>query len=131
MFKCPISDSYYYARTFRLTCVLSSAKIVSGCGLLATGASALYLKASYGDTASGIWAGTLVIISGVFGIFSVLRNASRPYVLGFFISCVLSLIACVLVIIYSATGLARDSGFPSKIEFKMIHSLKIYQLYNV
>ena len=88
---------------------------MSGCGLLATGASALYIKASYGDTASGIWAGTLVIISGVFGIFSVLRNASRPYVLGFFISCVLSMIASVLVIIYSATGLARDSGFKSKL----------------
>ena len=98
----------------RLTCVLSSAKVVSGCGLLTAGAFALYLKASYGDTASGLWAGTLVIISGVFGIFSVLRHASRPYVLSFFASCVLSLIASVLVIIYSATGLARDSGFPSK-----------------
>ena len=109
-----------YFLWYRLTCVLSSAKIVSGCGLLATGASALYVKASYGDTASGIWAGTLVIISGVFGIFSVLRNASRPYVLGFFVSCVLSLIASVLVIIYSATGLARDSGFKSKLELDLI-----------
>ena len=71
-------------------------------------------KASYGRTASGLWAGIVVIISGVFGIFSVLRHASRPYVLSFFAACVLSLIASVLVIIYSATGLARDSGFPGR-----------------
>ena len=36
----------------------------------------------------------------------------RPYVLSFFASCGVSLIVSVLVIIYAATGLARDSGFP-------------------
>jgi hypothetical protein len=36
----------------------------------------------------------------------------RPYVLSFFASCGVSLVVSVLVIIYAATGLARDSGFP-------------------
>ena len=36
----------------------------------------------------------------------------RPYVLSFFASCGASLVVTVLVIIYAATGLARDSGFP-------------------
>ena len=100
----------------RATYILSSAKIVCGCGLLAAGATALYLKASYGHTSSGLWAGTIVIISGVLGIFSVIRHASRPYVLTFFASSVLSLIASVLVIIYAATGLARDSGYSGNIQ---------------
>ena len=39
-------------------------------------------------------------------------NATRPYILSFLASCVLSLMTSVLVIIYSGTGLARDSGFP-------------------
>lgn len=37
---------------------------------------------------------------------------NRPYVLSFFASCGVSLVVSVLVIIYAATGLARDSGFP-------------------
>ena len=44
--------------------------------------------------------------------FSVRMNATRPYILSFLASCVLSLMTSVLVIIYSGTGLARDSGFP-------------------
>ena len=39
-------------------------------------------------------------------------SASRAYVWAFFASCSMSIISTVLVIIYSATGLARDSGFP-------------------
>lgn len=96
----------------RLTYVISGLKIIFGSGLVVMGALALYHKASYGRTAAGLWAGIMVIISGVLGIFSVKMGATRPYVLSFLASCILSLMASVLVIIYSGTGLARDSGFP-------------------
>lgn len=100
----------FYPR--RITNTLSALKIACGCGLVIFGALALYQKASYARTASGVWAGIVIIISGVLGCFSVRTNASRPYVWSFFASCALAIIASVLVIIYSATGLARDSGFP-------------------
>lgn len=100
----------FYPR--KITYTLSGLKIVSGCGLVLLGALALYQKASYARTASGVWAGIIVLICGVFGAFSVRMAASRPYVWAFFASCSMSIIATVLVIIYSATGLARDSGFP-------------------
>ena len=96
----------------KLTYVLSGLKIIFGSGLVVMGALALYHKASYGRTASGLWAGIVTVISGVLGVFSVKMGATRPYVLSFMASCVLSLMAAVLVIIYSGTGLARDSGFP-------------------
>ena len=101
---------FFYPR--KLTYVLSGLKIIFGSGLVVMGALALYHKASYGRTAAGLWAGIVVVISGVFGIFSVKMNASRTYILSFLGSCILSLMASVLVIIYSGTGLARDSGFP-------------------
>jgi uncharacterized membrane protein YgcG len=100
----------FYPR--KITYTLSALKIITGCGLVLLGALALYQKASYARTASGVWAGIVVIICGVFGAFSVKMAASRPYVWAFFASCSMSIIATVLVIIYSATGLARDSGFP-------------------
>lgn len=100
----------FYPR--KITYTLSALKIATGCGLVLLGALALYQKASYARTASGVWAGIVVIICGVFGAFSVKMAASRPYVWAFFASCSMSIIATVLVIIYSATGLARDSGFP-------------------
>ena len=100
----------FYPR--KITYVLSSLKIAAGCGLVLLGALALYQKASYARTASGLWSGIIVIISGVLGAFSVKMSASRAYVWAFFASCSMSIISTVLVIIYSATGLARDSGFP-------------------
>ena len=97
----------------RVTYVLSSLKIATGCGLVALGAVALYLKASYAGSAAGLWTGIIVVISGVLGAFSVRRNSSRrAYVILFFAACVIAIVADVLVIIYAATGLARDSGFP-------------------
>ncbi len=100
----------FYPR--RLTYTLAFLKMAAGCGLVLMGAMALYLKASYSRSAAGLWAGIIVIISGVLGAFTVKMNASRIYVLLFFTSCAVSLIADVLVIIYAATGLAKDSGFP-------------------
>ena len=97
----------------RVTYVLASLKIATGCGLVALGAVALYLKASYAGSAAGLWTGIIVVISGVLGAFSVRRNSTRrAYVILFFAACVVAIVADVLVIIYAATGLARDSGFP-------------------
>lgn len=96
----------------RATYVLSILKLICGCGLVVLGALALYMKASYSRTASGVWGGIVVIISGVLGTFTAKMNGFRPYVFFFFISCVLAIITDVLVTIYAATGLARDSGYP-------------------
>ena len=100
----------FYPR--KVTYTLAALKIICGCALVVLGTLALYQKASYARTAAGLWGGIIVIISGVLGIFSVRSHASRYYVLSFFVACVIALISDVLVIIYSATGLARDSGFP-------------------
>ena len=99
----------------RFTYTLSALKIATGCGLVALGAVALYLKASYAGSAAGLWTGIIVVISGVLGAASVQQRGSasrRAYVILFFGACVVAIVADVLVIIYAATGLARDSGFP-------------------
>ena len=50
-----------------------------------------------------------MIISGVFGAYSVRTGALRSYVISFLLSCLCSLISSVVVIIYSAIGLAADA----------------------
>ena len=110
--SCP-QASVLYPRRF--TYALSALKIATGCGLVALGAVALYLKASYAGSAAGLWTGIIVVISGVLGAASVQQRGSesrRAYVILFFGACVVAIVADVLVIIYAATGLARDSGFP-------------------
>ncbi len=61
----------------KLTYTLSGLKILTGCGMVVLGALALYHKASYARTAVGLWAGIVVIVSGVLGAFSVRTGASR------------------------------------------------------
>ena len=95
---------------FKLTATLSALKIVCGCMLVGLAAAAIIQSAGLAWKAAGIVGGSVVIISGVLGAYSVRTGANRPYVILFLLSCLGSLIASVTVIIYSATGLARDAN---------------------
>ena len=75
-------------------------------------AAAIIQNAGLAWKAAGIAGGILVMISGVLGAYSVRTGATRPYVILFLVSCLTSLLASVTVIIYSATGLARDANTP-------------------
>ena len=97
---------------YRLTATLAALKVVSGCLLVGLGAAAIVQHAGYSRQATGIWAGVVVIISGVLGAWTIRTGALRGSVIGFLLSSVLSLISSVVVIIYSATGLARDASQP-------------------
>ena len=103
------SASYF---PYRLTATLAALKVVSGCLLVGLGAAAMVQQAGYSRQATGIWAGVVVIISGVLGAWTIRTGALRGSVIGFLLSSVLSLISSVVVIIYSATGLARDANQP-------------------
>lgn len=97
---------------FKLTATLAALKIVGGCMLIGLGAAAMVQKAAYADTAAGIWSGVIVIISGVLGAYTVRTNALRLYVITFLVASLVSLLSSVLLIIYSATGLAKDANLP-------------------
>ena len=103
------SASYF---PYRLTATLAALKVVSGCLLVGLGAAAMVQQAGYSRQATGIWTGVVVIISGVLGAWTIRTGALRGSVIGFLLSSVLSLISSVVVIIYSATGLARDANQP-------------------
>ncbi len=96
-----------------LAYALAALKLFCGCALVVTGCLAMYQNASYSRTAAGVWGGLIVVISAVLAFFSArTRRAERAYVLAFFFGCVAAVLTDVLVIIYAATGLATDSGFP-------------------
>ena len=97
---------------FKLTATLAALKIVGGCMLIGLGAAAMVQKAAFAETAAGIWSGVIVIISGVLGAYTVRTNALRLYVITFLVASLISLLSSVLLIIYSATGLAKDANLP-------------------
>ena len=97
---------------FKLTATLSALKIVCGCVLVGLGAAAIIQKAGLAWKGAGIAGGVVVIISGVLGAYSVRTGGNRAYVISFLLSCLCSLIASLVVIIYSATGLAADANMP-------------------
>jgi hypothetical protein len=97
---------------YRLTATLAALKVVSGCLLVGLGAAAMVQQAGYSRQATGIWGGIVVTISGVLGAYTVRTGALHGAVAGFLASSVLSLVASVVVVIYSATGLARDAAQP-------------------
>ena len=97
---------------FKLTATLSALKIIGGFMLIGLGAAAMVQRAGYARYAAGLWGGVLVIISGVLGAYTVRTHALRLYVITFLVSSLVSLLSSVLLIIYSATGLARDANQP-------------------
>ena len=97
---------------FKLTATLSALKIVCGCVLVGLGAAAIIQNAGMAWKGAGIAGGVVVIISGVLGAYAVRTGAIRPYVVSFLFSCLCSLMASVVVIIFSATGLAADASAP-------------------
>ena len=97
---------------FRLTATLAALKVVGGCLMVGLGAAAMVQQAAYSRQAGGIWAGIVVTISGVLGAYAVRTSGDRVAVTGFLASSVLSLVGSVVVVIYSATGLARDAAQP-------------------
>ena len=97
---------------FRLTATLAALKIVGGSMMVGLGVAALIQGATYANKVASIYGGVLVILSGVFGAFSVRTNAFKVYVFCFLVSSIVSLVSSVLVIIYAASGLAVDSNLP-------------------
>ena len=101
---------------FKLTATLAALKIVGGCMLIGLGAAAIVQHAGYAGHAAGIWDGVLVIISGVLGAYTVRTRALRVYVILFLVSSLINLLTSILLIIYSATGLAQDANEPYGVE---------------
>ena len=97
---------------FKLTATLSALKIVCGCVLVGLGAAAIIQNAGMAWKGAGIAGGVVVIISGVLGAYAVRTGAIKPYVISFLFSCLSSLLASVVVIIFSSTGLAEDANAP-------------------
>lgn len=97
---------------FKLTATLSALKIVCGSVLVGLGAAAIIQNAGMAWKGAGIAGGVVVIISGVLGAYAVRTGAIRPYVISFLFSCLCSLLASVVVIIFSSTGLAEDASAP-------------------
>ena len=97
---------------FKLTATLSALKIVCGSVLVGLGAAAIIQNAGMAWKGAGIAGGVVVIISGVLGAYAVRTGALKTYVISFLFSCLCSLLASVVVIIFSSTGLAADANAP-------------------
>ena len=97
---------------FKLTATLSALKIVCGSVLVGLGAAAIIQNAGMAWKGAGIAGGVVVIISGVLGAYAVRTGALKTYVISFLFSCLCSLLASVVIIIFSSTGLAADANAP-------------------
>lgn len=60
----------------------------------------------------GLWAGAVVLLSGLMGVMAGQRRSSLVYIVSYLLMSVLSLAAIGLLLIFAATGLARDSDAP-------------------
>lgn len=60
----------------------------------------------------GLWTGAVVLVSGFMGIMAGLKRTNLVYIVSYLLMSVLSLAAIGLLLIFAATGLARDSDAP-------------------
>lgn len=60
----------------------------------------------------GLWTGAVVVLSGLMGIMAGQKRSNLIYIVAYLLMSVLALAAIGLLIIFAATGLARDSDAP-------------------
>lgn len=60
----------------------------------------------------GLWTGAVVILSGLMGIMAGQKRTNLIYIVAYLLMSVLALAAIGLLLIFAATGLARDSDAP-------------------
>lgn len=61
---------------------------------------------------AGLWCGAVVTLSGFMGVMAGQRQSNLVYIVSFLLMNVLTLAAISLLLIFAATGLARDSDTP-------------------
>lgn len=61
---------------------------------------------------AGLWCGAVVTLSGFMGVMAGQRRSNLVYIVSFLLMNVLTLAAISLLLIFAATGLARDSDAP-------------------
>ena len=61
---------------------------------------------------AGLWCGAVVVVSGMMGIMAGKKKSNVIYIVSFLVTSILSLAAIGLLLIFAATGLARDSDAP-------------------
>ena len=61
---------------------------------------------------TGLWCGAVVTLSGLMGVMAGQRQSNLVYIVSFLLMNVLTLAAISLLLIFAATGLARDSDAP-------------------
>jgi len=96
----------------KVALALGMAKCFLALLLLAFGALALWEQAAMSYLGSGLWCGAVVALSGLMGIMAAQRSNNLVYIVSFLLMSVLSLAAIGLLLIFAATGLARDSDAP-------------------
>ena len=60
----------------------------------------------------GLWTGAVVVLSGLMGIMAGQKRTNLIYIVAYLLMSVLALAAIGLLLIFAATGLARDSDAP-------------------
>lgn len=96
----------------RLALALGMAKTLLGVLLVAFGALALWEQASMSYLGSGLWTGAVVVLSGLMGIMAGQKRTNLIYIVAYLLMSVLALAAIGLLLIFAATGLARDTDAP-------------------
>lgn len=61
---------------------------------------------------AGLWSGAVVLLSGVMGVMAGKKRSMVIYIVSFLVTSILALAAVGLLLIFAATGLARDSDAP-------------------
>lgn len=105
----PLRGRFFPAK---LAQALGMAKCLLGLLLAAFGALALWEHAAMSNLGSGLWSGAVVLLSGVMGVMAGKKRSMVIYIVSFLVTSILALAAVGLLLIFAATGLARDSDAP-------------------
>jgi len=96
----------------KLALGIGMVKCFLGLVLVAFGTLALWEDAAMSYLGSGLWCGAVVTLSGLMGVMAGQRQSNLVYIVSFLLMNVLTLAAISLLLIFAATGLARDSDAP-------------------
>ena len=93
----------------KLALGISLFKVILGVMVISFGVLALHHEAALSAIGAGFWSGCVILLSGILGIMASKRVGHPVYLLSFMCLSILSVAVSGMLIIFVATGLARDN----------------------
>lgn len=96
----------------KLAITFGMAQFLCGALIIVFSSLSMMMSAGMSNVGAGLWAGTVVIVSGILGIMAGKQSKCAVYLVAFLCLAIISLAVSGLLVVFSTMGLIQDQNHP-------------------